>query len=600
MSSQSNSDGVCILPFPALPISGSPHEPGSGDTAPDAARLLRIASLAEELDHDQIRNDAREAAERISEGRFYVACVGQFKRGKSTLLNALTGISVLPTGVIPVTTIPTILRFGDRLQARVRVQNGAWTKIEPAEIEEYVSETRNPENAKGVASVELFVPSPLLRDGMCFVDTPGLGSVFAGNTAATHAFVPHIDAAIVVIGADPPIAGDELALVESVAKNVPDILFVLNKADRVTVDERETAISFAREILEKRLRRPVRSVFAICALEQLKGNDCQRDWPDLLESLNQLICRSGGPLVRAAGNRALRRLSSQLLNAIHEERDALARPFNESEMRIAQLRNVISHAEQSLQDLGFLFSSEQQRLSRTFVAQREAFLKSVRPLAHADFRTAIASIRRVRGPRYRRSVMQAAQSIAKNHTLPWLETEQKNAEDAYAQITMRFTHLANEFLIKARGVGSAEMANLPQDLESEQAFRVRSEFHFHEFVELADPASPIRYVADVILGMIFAHLVIASDAHEFLDRLLETNTERVRNDLENRVTESRRLLESEIRGMLQQLSVVAERALARARTAHGAGKAAVDSALQKLAAIEAELARLGETNLEHA
>ena len=45
-------------------------------------------------------------AERVSEGRFYVACIGQFKRGKSSVLNALVGDRVLPTGVVPVTTVP--------------------------------------------------------------------------------------------------------------------------------------------------------------------------------------------------------------------------------------------------------------------------------------------------------------------------------------------------------------------------------------------------------------------------------------------------------------------------------------------------------------
>jgi len=48
----------------------------------------------------------------------------------------------------------------------------------------------------------------------CLVDTPGIGSVFAGNTATTRSFVPHIDAALVVLGADPPLSGDELALVD--------------------------------------------------------------------------------------------------------------------------------------------------------------------------------------------------------------------------------------------------------------------------------------------------------------------------------------------------------------------------------------------------
>ena len=97
---------------------------------------------------------------------------------------------------------------------------GGWTDIPVKSVDEYVSEEKNPENVKHVAALEIFVPSPLLATGMCFVDTPGLGSVFTGNTAATQAFIPHIDAALVVIGADPPLAGEELVLV---ASSVPHV-----------------------------------------------------------------------------------------------------------------------------------------------------------------------------------------------------------------------------------------------------------------------------------------------------------------------------------------------------------------------------------------
>ena len=90
---------------------------------------------------------------------------------------------------------------------------------------------------------------------MCFVDTPGIGSVFAGNTAATQAFIPHIDAAIVVIGTDPPLSGDELQLVEAVSQDVHELVFVLNKADRANAAERAAAVEFSRHILETRLKR---------------------------------------------------------------------------------------------------------------------------------------------------------------------------------------------------------------------------------------------------------------------------------------------------------------------------------------------------------
>jgi hypothetical protein len=577
-------------------VSAAQHGVNAPAVPLEADSLLRIAALADEFSDGQIRDDARSAAERIAEGRFYVACVGQFKRGKSTLLNALIGESILPSGVIPITAVPTILRFGERRQARVRLRSGEWTDIGIGDIEGYVSETQNSENRKGVTALEVFLPSRLLREGMCFVDTPGLGSVFSGNTAATHAFLPHIDAAIVVIGADPPIAGDELELVESVAEEVSDILFVLNKADRVTEQERNAAVEFARRVLEETLQRPVPSIFEVSALEQLDGDGSPGEWPQFVKSLEQLVQRSGRQLVRDAASRSLRRLSDQLRTVVSEERDALTRPFEESEKHIAQLREVVSQAEQSLNDLGFLLSGEQQRLSKTFGDRRDGFLKSTTAAAHGELASAIKPLPRDRGPRYRRSVMQVAQGVARRHTMPWLEAEEKNAENAYCQITKRFTDLANDFLASARSLGSAEMAYLPKELEPEQDFRTRSEFRFHEYIELASPASPVRYVAGLILGMVFAHPAIAAGAHELLDRLLETNSERVRNDLEHRVTESRRRLEAEIRAMLRELSAVAERALARARAAHAAGAAAVEMSLKRLAAVEAELQRLSDTS----
>ena len=173
------------------------------------AVLLRLAAIADEFGAEYTSGDARSVAERVAEGRFYVACVGQFKRGKSTLINALIGASVLPAGVVPVTTVPTVIRHGDHRWARIRFQTKDWAAVPLDKLDEYVSEDKNPENAKAVAGVEVFFPSPLLATGMCFVDTPGLGSVFAGNTAATNDFIPHIDAAIIVIGADPPISGEE-------------------------------------------------------------------------------------------------------------------------------------------------------------------------------------------------------------------------------------------------------------------------------------------------------------------------------------------------------------------------------------------------------
>ena len=240
------------------------------------ADLYRLAELASELGAERMASEARTIAERISDGRFYVACVGQFKRGKSTLLNALIGRPILPAGVLPVTSVPTILRFGEIPSARLRLPDSYWTDIAIDEIEQYVSEEKNPENVKGIVALEVFAPSRLLASGMCLVDTPGLGSVFAGNTRAAREFIPHMDAVLVVVGADPPISGEELELVEKVSSEIHEILFVINKADRISAPDLSMASAFARQVLEQRLHRTIaveREIHSIC---QSRGDLAKR------------------------------------------------------------------------------------------------------------------------------------------------------------------------------------------------------------------------------------------------------------------------------------------------------------------------------------
>jgi len=131
-----------------LPMGACAHLDG-------ASRLLRLADLAEELGAGPVAEEARELAARVSEGRFYVACVGQFKRGKSTLLNALIGHDIIPTGFVPVTAVPTVIRFGDVLRTRIRMRDGSWQDIAVPHLKEYVTEELNPENRKGVDGAEV-------------------------------------------------------------------------------------------------------------------------------------------------------------------------------------------------------------------------------------------------------------------------------------------------------------------------------------------------------------------------------------------------------------------------------------------------------------
>ncbi len=105
--------------------------------------LQTVAAIAREADLPAVADEAAALADRLAAGRFFVACVGQFKRGKSTLLNALVEESVLPMGVTPVTSAVTILRHGSTRAATVFYANGQSTPIALEDVGLYVSEEHN-------------------------------------------------------------------------------------------------------------------------------------------------------------------------------------------------------------------------------------------------------------------------------------------------------------------------------------------------------------------------------------------------------------------------------------------------------------------------
>ena len=206
--------------------------------------LLRAAAV---LTDDRAREVLR-LVDRWRSRLFVVLIVGEFKRGKSTLLNALVGRELLPTGVAPVTTVPTRVRSGSRTRAQVRFRDGRQHEIRLDEIRGYVDESHNPSNHRDVLGVDVEVPyGP--TGGVELVDVPGLGSAHAHNTEAALAVLPEADAALVVASGDPPVGEAELRLLRRVRDHAARVDVVLNKIDYLDEAGRRTAEDFTRRTL---------------------------------------------------------------------------------------------------------------------------------------------------------------------------------------------------------------------------------------------------------------------------------------------------------------------------------------------------------------
>jgi hypothetical protein len=205
----------------------------------------------------------KDCQNRLSRGTLYLAVMGMFKRGKSSFINSLLGIDLLPTSVVPVTSIPTTITYGELTKCTVRYFNGKpdlcvqeSAKAVQDCLVEHVAEENNPLNRRCVDEVLVECPQPLLKNGTMFVDTPGFGSTYTHNTKTTLDLLRKCDAVLFLLSPDPPFTLTELEFLKEVRKAVPRIFFILNKIDILTVDELIKIDRFVQSILSKTLGFP--------------------------------------------------------------------------------------------------------------------------------------------------------------------------------------------------------------------------------------------------------------------------------------------------------------------------------------------------------
>ncbi|HPN55196.1 MAG: dynamin family protein [Smithellaceae bacterium] len=184
-----------------------------------------------------------------------IAVLGQFKTGKSSFLNSLLGQKVLPVGVIPVTTAITRLQYGEKENITVRHFDGTVTSVPLADIAEFTSEAKNPDNSKNVAIVDIELPSLRKYAGLRLVDTPGLGSVYKYHQSTAENWLPEVGTALLAISADRPLSENDLVFISELTIHTPKIIILLTKADLLSAGQQNEVINFFRQILQKELNR---------------------------------------------------------------------------------------------------------------------------------------------------------------------------------------------------------------------------------------------------------------------------------------------------------------------------------------------------------
>jgi GTP-binding protein EngB required for normal cell division len=222
-------------------------------------------------------HNAQEATERcqtllvqLAEDRFNLVVVGQFKRGKSTLMNALLGRNLLPTGLLPLTSAITTLCYGST--ERMVLHRKGWAleeQVPLAQLADYITERGNPGNKKGLVEARIELPLPFLRRGLHFIDTPGIGSARHENTATTYAFLPQMAAVIFVTSVEAPLSEAEERFLVDIRAQVRQLFVVVNKMDMFGDTDREQVFDYIHTHMERLLGKGEAHLYPLSARDGL-------------------------------------------------------------------------------------------------------------------------------------------------------------------------------------------------------------------------------------------------------------------------------------------------------------------------------------------
>lgn len=235
--------------------------------------------LVEKLGYPTGSHTIESIMEQFRNKKLMVVVAGEAKRGKSTLLNALLGavVPIFPVDMNVCTNVVTIVHYGktEKIETVIGEGNSYRTeKVSREDIPDYVSEKGNPNNYKNVSALNVWTPNELLKEGIVFVDTPGVGSLNVAHAETTYSFLPNADLLLFVSDADAGFTETELDFLKRGYQYCKNVIFPLTKKDtnpnyKVIMEDNRKKISNILQIPEEEVQIiPVSSTAKLRSIEK--------------------------------------------------------------------------------------------------------------------------------------------------------------------------------------------------------------------------------------------------------------------------------------------------------------------------------------------
>ncbi len=316
-----------------------------------------------------------ETKHNLSDPNVRVMVVGEFKQGKSSLVNAMLNAPVCPVDDDVATSVPTMVRYSVEPEALlVRPVEGAsdaeeirrrgGDDAEPIDfgaVPVYASEVGNPGNERGLLAVDIGLPRSLLNDGMVLVDTPGVGGLGSPHTAATIAALPTADVVLFVSDASQELTMAEFEFLQAAQQVCSNCAFVMTKHDFYPNWQQIRELN-AGHLSKLPIEMPIFTASAALRNKAIESNDkainVESGYPKLIEFIKAKVADVSSQVV-ASATTDMRSVVGQLESTFAGEKQVLEDPdvsaavmaqFENSKERTASLKEQAARWQITLND----------------------------------------------------------------------------------------------------------------------------------------------------------------------------------------------------------------------------------------------------------
>ena len=198
--------------------------------------LVQMQKAAARMNLEETAKQLEASREKLERRKFAVGILGEFRRGKSTVINSLLEKEIMPSDILPTSATMNRVTYDLTPHVVLQMRDGSEMEIGIDQLPDYVTKLDKEKEARAakVEEAVVYYPCKFCQNGVDIVDTPGLNDD-ERMSRVTEEIIPKLDVVILVMVPESPFSMSEADFVlnKLMTSDLGRLLFLVNKIDTI-------------------------------------------------------------------------------------------------------------------------------------------------------------------------------------------------------------------------------------------------------------------------------------------------------------------------------------------------------------------------------